>query len=90
MLPEEREEQILLSITLGPIFPMWGVVENPQGVLTCECGGRPNCKPGKHPRWTGYRRKAPSDPAKLREWLRRYGHGNFGVVSQRCWPHRGR
>ena len=81
MSPEARVEQILLSLTLGPIFPMWGVVETAPGVLACECGGRPNCKPGKHPRWTGYRQKATSDPATIRQWLRRYEHGNYGVVT---------
>lgn len=81
MLPEERIEQVLLSLALGPVFPLWGIVETSHGVLVCECGGRPNCKPGKHPRWSGYRRKATNDPATVREWLRRYDHGNFGVVT---------
>ena len=81
MTKHEREERILLSATLGPIFPLWGVVETAPGVLTCECGGLRNCKPGKHPRFRGYSQKATSDPKKIRAWFRRYPHANFGVIT---------
>lgn len=81
MSPESREEQILLSLALGPVFPLWGIVETTPGVLACECGGRPNCKPGKHPRWTDYRRKATGNPNTIRLWLQRYTYANFGVVT---------
>ena len=81
MSPESREEQILLALSLGPVFPLWGIVEASPGVLACECGGRPNCKPGKHPRWTDYRRKATTNPATIRQWLQRYPYANFGVVT---------
>jgi hypothetical protein len=81
MSPESREEQILLSLSLGPVFPLWGVVETTPGVLACECGGRPNCKSGKHPRWTDYRRKATSNPNVIRQWLQQYPYANFGVVT---------
>ena len=81
MSPESREEQILLALSLGPVFPLWGIVEATPGVLACECGGRPNCKPGKHPRWTDYRRKATGDPNTIRQWLQRYPYANFGVVT---------
>jgi hypothetical protein len=81
MSPESREEQILLALSLGPVFPLWGIVETTPGVLACECGGRPNCKPGEHPRWTDYRRKAPTNPTTIRHWLQRCPYANFGVVT---------
>jgi hypothetical protein len=77
---EERQRQILMSLALGPLFPLWGIVESPPGVLTCECG-QPNCKsPGKHPR-PGYRRSATTDPNVIYKWIDRFPCGNFGVVT---------
>src|SRR5713226_9043184 len=77
---EEREYQILLSRRLGPIFPLYGILEPSPGVLKCECG-RPSCEsPGKHPR-PGYKRKATTDPNVIRKWLNRLPHANYGVVT---------
>jgi hypothetical protein len=38
MTQHEREQQVLLSLALGPIFPLYGIVERPAGILACECG----------------------------------------------------
>ena len=77
---EEREHQILMSRGLGPMFPLYGIVEPSPGDLTCECG-RPSCKtPGKHPR-PGYKRKATTDPNLIRKWFDRFPNANYGVVT---------
>ncbi len=79
---EEREAQILLSRSLGPIFPLYGIVERTPGILTCECRLGQECpKPGKHPRLRGYRQKATTDPERIRQWFRRYDHANYGVMT---------
>jgi len=62
------------------VAPLYGVVETENG-LACECS-RSDCgNPGKHPRWRNYRRRATSDPARLRDWFRRYPHANFAVIT---------
>ncbi len=81
MTTHEREEQILSSLALGPIFPLWGVVETSPGVLTCECGSLPNCKPGKHSRWRNFKSKATHDADRIHQWFRRYPSANYGVVT---------
>ncbi len=81
LTPKERERQILLCTTLGPIFPLFGIIESSSGALACECG-KPDCvNAGKHPRRKGYRKTATTDPARIRRWFRRYPHGNFGILT---------
>lgn len=81
MTKEEREEQILASIPLGPIFPLYGIVETTPGVLACQCSVQ-NCKnAGKHPRWRNFKKKATSDPDRIRQLFRRYPEANYGVVT---------
>lgn len=78
--PEERRHQILLSRSLGRLFPLWGIIGSPQGTLMCECG-KANCKsPGKHPR-PGFLRRATTDIHVVGKWLDRLPHANFGVVT---------
>jgi hypothetical protein len=83
----EREAQIQSSLFLGPMFPLYGVVEDSSGLLVCECKLDPRrstgakCSPGKHPRWGKWKQKATQDPERVREWLRQFPNANFGVVT---------
>jgi hypothetical protein len=76
---EHRLEQLALATTLGRLFLLWGVVEGTNGTLECECGGRPNCRPGKHPR-PGAAKSATTDLRQIETWLVLYPHANFGIV----------
>src|SRR5450432_148840 len=46
------------------VFPIWHVLED----LSCACGGKPKCKPGKHPRCDHGHLDATTDQTKLRQW----------------------
>lgn len=80
MSPAERLEAVLLAQKhLGPVFPLWGVVETESG-LRCECGND-NCQcAGKHPR---IRRKlvnqATYDPGRVKMWFSKYPDANYAV-----------
>lgn len=80
MSPEERLQAVLLAQKhLGPVFPLWGVAEGPDG-FQCECGNE-NCESaGKHPR---IRRKlvnqATYDPNRVKTWFRKYPNANYAV-----------
>ncbi len=57
MRAEEREEQVVLSLAMGPIIPLYGIVEPSPGLYACECGNSDCANAGKHPR-PRYRNKA--------------------------------
>jgi Bifunctional DNA primase/polymerase, N-terminal len=84
MTQKERLEQLQLAQAhLGRVFPLWGVVQGPDGALRCECRQR-ECKgAGKHPRPLrgGWQKNASDDPATLIEWTVKYPLANFGVVT---------
>lgn len=89
MTQTEREAQIQSSLFLGPMFPLYGVVEDSSGLLVCECkfdpkrSARAKCAPGKHPRWGKWMQKATQDPEQVRDWLRQFPNANFAVVTGR-------
>jgi hypothetical protein len=50
---------------------------------TCSCGGRPGCKPGKHPRISGWNALASSAGADIWEWWQNWPAANTGVATGR-------
>ena len=78
---EERESQVLLSRELGPIFPLYGVIELAPGRLVCECGKLDCRNAGKHPRWRNFQKRASVDPNRIRDWFDEFPHANYGVLT---------
>jgi len=79
MTPGERLKNILLSTTLGPITPFFGISNG-----NCECGRPPSDKhkPGKHPRAGGWQGKnATTDHATIRQWFGQYPDANFAAIT---------
>ena len=70
-----------LATTLGRIFPLYGVIEGPNGDFRCECGN-PDCgkHAGKHPRQRGWKRQATTNLNLILAWFELYPSANFGVV----------
>lgn len=58
-----------------PVFPLHSV----DGQGRCSCGGRPGCKPGKHPRTKRGHLAATTDPDQLRRWWERWPDANIGI-----------
>lgn len=56
-----------------PIFEMRGG--------KCACGGRPRCKPGKHPRTDHGHLDATTDPKKIKEWWDQWPNANIGIAT---------
>jgi hypothetical protein len=81
MTREERFDQLLRALELGPVFPLWGIVDGPDGKPRCECGEE-GCKcPGKHPRNPRRKlaRQATYDVKKIKRWLYKWPNINFAV-----------
>lgn len=80
MSPEERLNIVLLAQKhLGPVFPLWGVVEGPNG-LQCECGDEKCVSAGKHPRIKRkLAKQATSDPERVKTWFLKYPQSNYAV-----------
>jgi hypothetical protein len=49
----------------------------------CSCGGRPGCKPGKHPRIRHWPQRATTDPERLRRWWDDWPESNVGLATER-------
>jgi hypothetical protein len=83
---EEREEQILQSMALGRVFPLWGVVEDQNGQMLCECGKDCGKDAGKHPRLKRkLAKQATGDTTQVRKWLAKYPNANFAIYTgERC------
>ena len=82
---DHRLAAFLLSVKLGRLTPLWGIVETPDG-FRCECGRRKEHKFGKHPRpihgtAANWKRIASDDPGQIKAWLTIYPHCNFGIVA---------
>ncbi len=60
-----------------PIVPCYGIV----GAGICTCGGRPNCKPGKHPIPTHGHLDASTDPETIRQWWKDHPWANVAIAS---------
>ncbi len=81
-MSESSQDLVLTSAlqlaTLGMrIFPVHRIVNG-----ICSCGGRTNCKPGKHPRIKKFFQRATTDEDKLRSWfLKEFPQSNIGVVT---------
>lgn len=72
-------DPLLLMTQFSRLIPLWGIVERPDGTLSCECGK--SCqRPGKHPRRRNWKGLASADPQKLLEWIALYPHANFGAL----------
>ena len=93
MKPSERLRNILVSTTLGPVTPYYGIVNG-----RCECskptgeypvrakGGKLKTvqhRPGKHPHGNDpkFQSKATKDTATIRQWIEQYPGANFGVIA---------
>lgn len=61
------------------VLPIHGIVENDDGDLVCTCGGRRNCKPGKHPATPNGLLNATTDPDTIRRWWARNPQRNIGI-----------
>lgn len=46
---------------------------------TCSCGSN-KCKAGKHPRLTGWQKKATANPGQIRNWWIKHPNANIGIV----------
>ncbi len=58
-----------------PVFPLHSVDEGGR----CSCGGKPACKPGKHPRIPNGHVGATTDPGRIRRWWSRWPAANIGI-----------
>jgi Bifunctional DNA primase/polymerase, N-terminal len=92
MNSDERLHNVLLSTTLGPVTPFFGILNG-----VCECGkpkgeikirgknGKLKSvehKPGKHPLWAGWQRKnATTDPETISRWFKDFPNANFAVIT---------
>jgi hypothetical protein len=78
---DQRFENVALATKLGRIFPVFGIVEGPDGKLRCECG-KPACgkHAGKHPRHRDWKQQATTNLSQIAAWFELYPNGNFGVV----------
>jgi hypothetical protein len=77
---EQRLAEALRALRIMPVFPLWGVRQIADGTFVCECGKGDCPWPGKHPRRSGWKQRASSDPVQIRDWLERYPLMNFGAV----------
>ena len=83
---EQRTADTYEALLLGPLIPVWGVVEK-QGSLACQCAGKArhpagdtrDC--GKHPRWPDFLNKGTSDPKMLEHWRRGFPGTNYGILA---------
>ena len=52
----------------------------------CTCGGRPNCKPGKHPLTQHGVKDATTDEATIRAWWAQWPYANVAIATgERVW-----
>jgi putative DNA primase/helicase len=78
---ERGETPVLVSAALWyarrkkPVFPLHSVDEAGR----CSCGGKPGCKPGKHPRIRNVHRRATTDPDRIRSWWSKWPDANIGI-----------
>jgi hypothetical protein len=59
-----------------PVVACYGIV----GGSICTCGGRPKCKPGKHPIPTNGHLDATTDAEVIRRWWSDHPWANVGIV----------
>jgi hypothetical protein len=59
-----------------PVLPLYEISNG-----RCSCGGRPNCKPGKHPRCANGLHDATTDPQQIKQWWKRWPDANIGVLT---------
>lgn len=51
----------------------------------CTCQRGLECEaPGKHPRLKGWKEKATTDPAIIRDWFSRWSWSNVGIATGEC------
>ena len=60
------------------IFPVHGIVDG-----KCTCGGRADCKPGKHPAVKRPYDIASTDPSRIRRWWKQFPDANIGIPTGR-------
>ncbi len=58
-----------------PVFPLQSVDERGR----CSCGGKPGCKPGKHPRIANGHIGATTDEGRIRRWWSKWPDANIGI-----------
>jgi Bifunctional DNA primase/polymerase, N-terminal/Primase C terminal 1 (PriCT-1) len=58
-----------------PVFPLHSVDQTGR----CSCGGKRDCKPGKHPRIPNGYHGASTDPNRIRSWWSKWPHANIGI-----------
>lgn len=78
----ERFQHIACALMLGPIAPLYGIVEL-HGQLICECKKGRKCQtPGKHPRLgIGWKKRIERDLNVIHTWVYdMFPNGNFGVL----------
>jgi len=76
--------QLLLSTCLGPVFPLHGIRELPDGSLVCDCRDGKACpSPGKHPVHRGWQYEATADPVRIDLLVAKYPKANWGVATGR-------
>lgn len=77
----QGETPVLLTAALWyatrkkPVFPLHSVDEAGR----CSCGGKPGCKPGKHPRIRNGHHGASTDPNRIRSWWSQWPDANIGI-----------
>ena len=73
-------------MALGRVFPLWGVVEDQNGQMLCECGKDCGKDAGKHPRLKRkLAKQATGDTTQVRKWLAKYPNANFAIYTgERC------
>ena len=79
MLPQDNIlKSALILASLGMrIFPVHGIVNS-----ECTCGGREDCKPGKHPRIKKFPQLATTDKTQIKNWfLKKFPNSNIGVMT---------
>jgi len=82
---DQKLVNIVLSTALGPVFPLYGILER-NGQLVCECRLHEKCdRPGKHPRWFGWNLKGLPNSATthlglIELWYRQFPNANWAIL----------
>lgn len=68
-------EEALALAQFATIIPLHTIVEG-----TCTCGGKPSCKPGKHPRLNNWYTQATKAARKIDRWCKQWPVTNWGFA----------
>src|SRR6188768_2371710 len=64
------------------VFPVFSIIDTPNG-LSCDCPAKTNCSnPGKHPRTRHGLLDATTDADQVAKWWSMWPHANIGIACE--------